>query len=205
MAEKLEFSKNPILWFQKRPETTRPTQSTIVTGRRSSTLMTGRRSSICDLKTSTLTSKPQENQVKCSFFKEKPQPLAQSIEIKGRNIFEQTSYADAIYTFDVTKSLTINTKALLDYSKQNIKQKTEMTIIDTFEDRPLETIKAKKVHIEFDRKLGREDDLLYKQSEQHKNIRLENLKQSNTRYATCTRKFSFMKNLTSNEKPSITK
>jgi hypothetical protein len=51
-----------------------------------------------------------------------------------------------------------------------------MTIIDTFEDRPLETIKAKKVHIEFDRKLGREDDLLYKQSEQHKNIRLENLK-----------------------------
>ena len=70
----------------------------------------------------------------------------------------------------------INTKALLNYSKQNITQKPEMTVIDTFEDRPVKTLIGKKAHIKFDRKLGREDDLLYKQSEQHKNIRLENLK-----------------------------
>lgn len=65
---------------------------------------------------------------------------------------------------------------MLSYSKQNIKKKPEITVISTFEDRPVQTILSKKPHINFKKQLGRDDDMLYKQSEQHKNIRLENLK-----------------------------
>jgi hypothetical protein len=84
-------------------------------------------------------------------------------EIKGRNVFQPTVYTDAIcYKCDITKVLPINTKALLDYSKQMIKPKNETTVIDTYEDRPVPSKTAVKAKINLGLKTGREDDLLYK-------------------------------------------
>ena len=132
-------------------------------------------------------------QVKFSFLKEQKQPPLEGPEIKGRDVFKPTTYTDAIcYKCDITKAQPINTKALLDYSKQTIKKKYETTVIDTFEDRPVLSKIAIKTKIDFDLKTGREDDLLYKQSELHRNIRLENIKACGSRAATCKRKYSFM-------------
>lgn len=114
-------------------------------------------------------------------------------EITGRNIFTPTVYTPAIcYKVDINKVIPTNNKALLDYSKQNKRKKYETTVIDTFEEKPVASKINIKAKINFDLKTGREDDLLYKQSEQHRNIKLENMKACGARAATCKRIYSFL-------------